>query len=507
MYYEDAKENYVGTAERFPGELSLLDVLKPLESPVVVPDVVPTGSIGEIYRSIQPHVFQKYNMTCTRLPDGSLETLRYDLKEVSTNLVVAQKIRKLPKDFYTSQKTKGKKLQLFGQDIFTRAKRLLITEGELDALSAYQMLEKYRVACVSLPLGANVKTLMDNLEYLKGFKEIFVSVDQDDAGKTVARDIANLIPQARFLKLSEKDANDMLTSGKQAEFVSAFFDANVYKPEFIVRVSDVLTKVLERPTMGIKWPWPTLTKMTYGRNPGQGMYVGAGVKQGKSEFINELVAFDVKAGRKIAVLKYEEPPVATVKRVAGKIDGMFYHKPGVVYNDADLLRTVNSLEPYLYMYPAFGKATWESTKEFIRYVALSGCSTVVLDPITKLTNHLNSSETETELRKLSDELACMAQDMGFYYIVTCHLKAPTSGVPHERGGKVQSYQFRGSRSMMENCFYLLGIERNKDPDLTPDEINTSTFVLLEDRNFGSTGKFQVFYDVTTQAYLEPTLSF
>ena len=194
----------------------------------------------------------------------------------------------------------------------------------------------------------------------------------------------------------------------------------------------------------------------------------------------------------------------TVKRVAGKLDGMFYHRPGVAYSDAALKAAAMSMEEYLIMYPAFGKATWESTKEFIRYAAMSGCKTIIIDPVTKLTNHLNSSETENELRTLSDELACMAQDMGFFYIVTCHLKSATNGQPHERGGKVQSYQFRGSRAMMENTYYLMGIERNKDPDLSEKDQNTSTFVLLEDRNFGNTAKFPVFYDSTNQGYLEPT---
>jgi twinkle protein len=384
---------------------------------------------------------------------------------------------------------------------------VLITEGEVDAMSAYDMLRKYKVACISLPQGANVKALADNLKYLGNFKEVYACMDQDEPGKKVEKEIASLVPHCKFMCISEKDPNDMLVKGKEVEFVSAFWDAKVWKPESIVRVSDVLKDVLKKPVYGVPWPWPTLTKATYGRNPGQGMYVGAGVKIGKSEFINELIAFDVKDKRSIAVLKYEEPPVMTVKRVSGKLDGIAYHRPGVTYLDAQLEATAQSMDPYLYMYPAFGRATWESTREYIRYCAVMGCTTIIIDPITKLTNHLNSSDTETELRLISDELACMAMDLGFFYIVTCHLKAPINGQPHERGGKVQSAQFRGSRAMMENCFYLLGIERNKDPSLPEDERNTSTFVLLEDRNFGNTVQFPVVYNPLTQAYSEPTSIF
>lgn len=506
-YYEDLEGNTVDLPESSgPG-----DLIEFLGSAPRVPSVG-TGStryawtpLLASYRGIDPGTYHKYGVEASY--DGlSLVALGHFLKGPKGE-DLARKIRKIPKDFFVDGKTKGHKVQLFGQSVFPRAKRLLITEGELDAMSAYIMLQKYRVACVSIPQGGNVHALMDNLEYLKGFKEIYISMDQDDVGASVSRDIANLIPTAKFLRISEKDANDMLQAGKESEFISAFWDAEIYKPEFLVQVEDIMDKVLKRPTMGQPWPWPTLTKNTYGRNDGEGMYVGAGVKIGKSEFINELVAFDLKRGAKVGILKYEEKPWNTVKRVAGKLDGIFYHKPDLPYNDADLERTARSFQGNLLMYPAFGPAEWQSTREFIRYAALSGCKTIIVDPITKLTNHLSSSDTETELRKISDELACMAQDLGFFYIVTCHLKAPIAGPPHERGGKVQSNQFRGSRAMMENCFYMLGIERNKDPELTEQERNMSKFVLLEDRNFGNSDKFDVFYNTSDQSYKEPAYAF
>ncbi len=499
-YHEDGQNYYEdldGNAQR--------DFVSTFSAEPVGPTVYSFGPLLGSFRGIDPSIFHKFG-TEGAYHGTDLVALGHTLYDTSGK-EVTRKVRKLPKNFFTEVSTKKVPLQLFGQSVFPRAKRLLITEGELDCMSAYSMLQQYRVACVSLPLGANVKALMDNLEYLKGFKEVYCCMDQDEVGSSVSRDIANLIPHARFMRISEKDANDMLQEGKQQEFISAFWDASIYKPEFLVQVSDIMDKVMKKPTMGEPWPWPTLTKLTYGRNDGEGMYVGAGVKIGKSEFINELIAFDLKRGKKVGILKYEEKPWNTVKRVAGKVDKTFYHKPDMQYNDADLERTSLSFQGNLLMYPAFGPAVWESTRDFIRYAALSGCKTIIIDPITKLTNHLSSSETETELRKISDDLACIASDLGFFYIVTCHLKAPVTGPPHERGGKVQSNQFRGSRAMMENCFYMLGIERNKDPELSEKERNTSTFVLLEDRNFGNSDRFPVYYNLADQSYLEPVLSF
>lgn len=475
----------------------------------VVPSVSTCSGDGSLtsseYRGIPAGVYKKYGVRALYLGSTLME-LEWDLYATDGS-VCTQKVRKLPKDFFTRAKTKGVKLQLFGQHLFPSAKRLLITEGEQDALAAYHMLVKYKVAVVSLPTGSNTKAIVDNLEYLlkftEGNRELYMSMDEDEPGRKVAKEIASLIPKIKDVRLPKgQDANQMLVDGKEEDFRSAFWGADRYKPDTIVRVEDILDKVLKTPTLGRPWPWPTLTDATYGRNDGEGIYVGAGVKIGKSEFINEVIAFDCQNGWPIGVLKYEENPAITVKRVAGKMDGIAYHRPGVVYNPAQLESTARKLHPMLFMYPAFGPASWKSTKEFILYAVGSGCKTIIVDPVTKLTNHLDPSQTETELRMLSDEIACMAQDLGFFYIFTCHLKSPTSGPPHERGGFVQSNQFRGSRAMMENTFYMLGIERNKDPLIPEKERNTSYFVLLEDRNFGNSVRFPVEFNPTTQEYRE-----
>ncbi len=57
--------------------------------------------------------------------------------------------------------------------------------------------------------------------------------------------------------------------------------------------------------------------------------------------------------------------------------------------------------------------------------------------------------------------------------------------------------------MMESTYYMLGIERDKSPDLPPIVRNMSWFVILEDRMFGNTVKFPVYFDVKTGRYREP----
>ena len=51
--------------------------------------------------------------------------------------------------------------------------------------------------------------------------------------------------------------------------------------------------------------------------------------------------------------------------------------------------------------------------------------------------------------------------------------------------------------------YMLGIERNLDPELPPAERNLSTMVLLKDREYGNVGQFYVRYYPETDRYVEP----
>ena len=50
--------------------------------------------------------------------------------------------------------------------------------------------------------------------------------------------------------------------------------------------------------------------------------------------------------------------------------------------------------------------------------------------------------------------------------------------------------------------YILGLERNKDPDLPENERNTSKMVLLKDRDYGNVGYANLFYDKDKGTLLE-----
>jgi twinkle protein len=99
-------------------------------------------------------------------------------------------------------------------------------------------------------------------------------------------------------------------------------------------------------------------------------------------------------------------------------------------------------------------------------------------------------------------MSAMALDLGIVIFIFCHLKAPSQGDDHEHGGAVLSSQFAGSRAMMRSCNMMLGLEGNKSPDLDVEERNMRQLVLLEDREFGQTGRFPLYWDVNTGLFNE-----
>jgi hypothetical protein len=113
---------------------------------------------------------------------------------------------------------------LFGQDIFEgdSSKPLLITEGEIDAMSAHQMLN---VPAVSISHGTNSasRCIQDQLDYLKKFSCVILAFDNDEAGKDATDKVLKLLKDtsidvvALVMPDDTKDLNDCLSLGYDVE--------------------------------------------------------------------------------------------------------------------------------------------------------------------------------------------------------------------------------------------------------------------------------------------------
>lgn len=431
--------------------------------------------------------------------------------------LVAYKVRIIEdKRMWAVGSTKDVSLFGWNQALAAGGKKLFITEGELDAVALYQIFKDknkgtqyadYNPAVVSLANGAGsaVRDLSKMLpEIRKTFKEIVLVFDMDEPGKKAMDDVIKVVPDALCATLPSKDANQCLIDGRsKACHDAVMFNAQKPKNTRLVSGDSLHESAKEPPVYGVSWPWKHITEATRGIRLGETIYIGAGQKQGKSEVVNTLAAHFIKEhGWKVFLIKPEESNKKTYKLVAGKLTGKFFHDPTKPFDDEAYERAGEQLHGNLFMLNLYQHVGWETLKADIRQAATEGCRAIIIDPITNLTNGMDAATANVRLQEIAQELSAMALDLNVVIFIFCHLRNPDSGLPHERGGDVLSSQFAGSRAMARSCNLMLGLEGNRDPNLNPEERNLRTLVLLEDREFGETGRYKLFWDRSTGLFNE-----
>lgn len=161
-----------------------------------------------------------------------------------------KKIRTLPKSFSAHEL---KQNEFFGMNLFPvgSSRVVTITEGELDALSAWQMINKSTrgvTPVVALPSASPSGAFWENVRpWLNNFEKIVLSVDTDAPGDAVAEKINNMFPGRvyRVYHGDFKDANDFLVAGKQSEFKSAWYAAKMWQPDNVLHSEEDFLKLFD----------------------------------------------------------------------------------------------------------------------------------------------------------------------------------------------------------------------------------------------------------------------
>lgn len=423
-------------------------------------------------------------------------------------VIVAQKLRFPDKTFAVVGDKK--QMSLYGKHLWRDGGlRVVITEGEIDALSVSQV-QNNKWAVVSLPNGAQAakKSLMQELSWLENFEEVVLMFDNDEAGLAAIEECVSLFTpgKCKIARLPLKDANEMLLAGRGQEIISAIWDAKVYRPEAVRGVMEVFDDAVAVPTMGLSWPWPSLTELTYGIQRRTAYYLGAGVSIGKTNWAKELQSWIVNHhGSPVGCFMLEETNARTLKGIAGKFAGKAFHKPDGSYTPEELREAISALDNKVYLYNHATSGTdWDSIKKAIRYMVVSlGVKDIFLDNLTVLAAHLPSSEANDEVNRIAKDIAELLQELDFTLYGFSHLNPPTTGASHERGGRVLASQFTGSRGLMRFGQYLFGLSRNLDPEIPAEERNMALFEVLKDREYGNVGQFHIRYNPDTDQFLEP----
>jgi len=422
-----------------------------------------------VSRKITQETCDKFNYRVGKYKGKTVQIAPYYDAE---GQMVAQKLRFADKTFMVAGEM-AEALPFGAQCWQKTGKQVVVTEGEIDAMSMSQVQgNKWPVVSIGCGAGPQIrKYFAKHQAYFAGFEKVVLMFDMDEKGREAAKVAAEVIgSRARIAELTEgfKDASDVLVAGKADILVDAMWRAKEHRPEGIVDMADLKEKVKERPQWGLSWHFDWLTNLTYGIRLGEIYALGAGTGIGKTDFFAQLIKHLVmEHKRAVGVFSLEQAPSETAVRIAGKVSGKTFHIPDSGWTDTDLDNAWDQLMSAgrVFLYDSFGNNDWQIIKEKIEYLAhAEGVQFFFLDHLTALAAWQEDERKELEV--LMSEMGELVKKLNVSVFFVSHLATP-EGRPHEEGGRVMIRHFKGSRSIGQWSHYMFGLERDQSEPGSP----------------------------------------
>ena len=447
-------------------------------------------------RGLSESTCQKYRIH----KDG--DTLRFHYFD-SHGVLLGAKVKTVDKQFHYEGKTDGR---FFGQHLFpSTGRRLVITEGELDAASCYEVMPGWPM--VSLPTGAASakKAIQKNLDLLQGYEEVVLFFDNDDPGRQAAQECASIIPpgKAKIALLSDKykDPSDALQANDTEAIQRAIWDAKEYRPDGIVDGRTLLQLVCTpRTPSDFKYGFDGLDTLLHGCRFGELVTITAGSGTGKSSFCRHIATHLLQDGHRIGYLALEESNRRTALGLMSAALGKAYH-----LGEHDHKELIDSFdrtlaEWQLYLFDGFGSYDPDVIYNRIEYLA-SGLDTkiIFLDHLSILLSGLDGDERKT-IDKTMTRLRSLVERTGISLFLVSHLRRTQSDQNHEEGARVTLGQLRGSAAIAQLSDTVIALERNQQDGSKHAD---TTVRVLKNRYSGETGvACQVRYDLDTCKFIE-----
>jgi twinkle protein len=412
---------------------------------------------------------------------------------------IAQKYRFEGKKFGCS----GKPDHFFGQQLWPNGgNKLIITEGELDAMSASQV-NGNKWPVVSIPSGAqSAKTIIKkHMEWLSRFQEIILMFDEDDVGREAAREVAHLLPAGRgkIARLPLKDPSELLIAGRGEEITKAMWDAKVWRPDDIVAGSELLDRLTNPKTYeSIPYPFDGLNTLTRGMRKGEIVTFCAGSGIGKSQ-VCKVIAHHLltTTEKKVGYIALEESIERTGLSLVGiemreQLHLQESFKVTPAFHTA-FKATVGS--DRLFLYDHFGSLDSDNLLSHVRFLALAlDTEVVVLDHLSIVVSGMGDGDERRIIDNTMTKLRSLVEETNIALILVSHLKRP-EGRGHEEGAVTSLAQLRGSAGIAQLSDMVIGLERNQQD---PTERNRTQIRVLKNRFSGQTGvACELSFDIDT----------
>lgn len=319
---------------------------------------------------------------------------------------------------------------LFGQDKFAAGgyKTVTITEGELDALSLYQVL---RQPVVSVQGASSAgRDCANARSWLNSFDRIYLAFDSDAPGCEAVKSVSKLFDYGKVyvLKFSNrKDANEFLQAGEEDPLRNVWFNAKRYLPDNIESSLEAFKNILlVPPKTGFAYPFKKLTEMTYGIRFGETVLFTAMEKVGKTELMHFIEHKLLKeTNHNVAAIYLEEPKSRHLQALSGIELGKPVHLPDCSCTSDELTQAlvrVVGRDDRLHIYSHFGSSDPDVLLDSIRFlVSARECRFVILDHLSMVVSGNTSDDERRQLDYLSTRLEMLVKELDFSLIMVSHV--------------------------------------------------------------------------------------
>ena len=442
-------------------------------------------------RRLSQETCGRFGVTVEYSSTGEIQKHFYPYYNTESGEICAAKVRDVKtKGFHATGDMSG--AGFFGQQQCSGNKYITITEGELDALSVYEMFNK-QYDVVSLRSGASnaAKEIKEQLEWLESYENIVICFDNDKAGDAALEQVKDLFSpnKLKICKLPVKDASDMLIANRVKDFTQLWWNAKVYRPDGIVAGTETWDKLVEkRQVKSIPYPWEGLNHITRGHRPYELVTITSGSGMGKSQFIRE-IEYDLlrRCEGNIGVLALEED----LARTTLGIMSVAANRPLHLEEDTP----VDELRPFweatlgtgrYYLFDHWGSTSADNLLSRVRYMAKAlDCRYVVLDHLSIVVSSQESGDERKAIDEIMTKLRTLVAETGISLFLVSHLRR-SQGKAHEDGAQISLGELRGSQAIAQLSDIVIGMERDQQ-NANEDIRNTTTVRVLKNRYTGETG--------------------
>lgn len=358
----------------------------------------------------------------------------------------------------------GAELIFWNIDALSRADSIVITEGEIDALT---FVEVGFDNVLSVPNGANknLEYLDTSIEQFVDIKKIYIATDQDTKGIELKEELIRRFGAERCYVVSFKDckdANEYLCK-YGPDFRDVLSDAKPAPVKGIVNISSIHADIRNLYENGVR-PGLKIGQAVIDKHinwePGRLAIVTGIPASGKSEFVDHIVCkLNVLHNWKAAYFTPENYPLMYhYMKLFEKIIGKRFNKKKVTEPEYDMaFEYIRENFYYILDNDDFTVDSVLSSAKIL--VRTRGVKTIVLDPYNKFDHKYSTSETQY-ISKFLDALTTFAKVNNVLVILVAHPRKM-----NRIDGKFEVpslYDISGSAHFYNKTDYGITVHRDSD---------------------------------------------